>query len=92
MNGFSPPRSLELFTMISFMFLDGRLNPLKTARVGANKMVREPLEDSPDSLESDSSSEMDNPSFEVEVTKGLNRFLGRFEAGVFVDCFFDRVR
>jgi hypothetical protein len=23
--------------MISFMFLDGRLNPIKTARVGANK-------------------------------------------------------
>ncbi len=38
---------------------------------------------------------MDKPSFEVVevVTKGLNRFLvGRFEAGVLVDCFFDRFR
>jgi hypothetical protein len=72
-NGSSPPKSSALRTMINFVFfLEGRLNPLKTALVGANKIVEESREDPPDSFDPESPSDIVRSSFEVDAMDGLN--------------------
>ena len=72
--------------MINFVFfLEGRLNPLKTALVGANKIVEESREDPPDSLDPESPSDSVRSSFEVDAMDGLNLLFESLEG--FVDPF-----
>jgi hypothetical protein len=73
--------------MINFVFfLEGRLNPLKTALVGANKIVEESREDPPDSLDPESPSDIVRSSFEVpDAMDGLNLLFESLEG--FVDRF-----
>ena len=57
------------------LFFDGRLNPLKTALVGANNMVEESREDWPDSLDPDSPSDIVSSSFEIDAADALDLLL-----------------